>query len=542
MAYNIADLFEHAVDLFPERTAIACGDDQISYAEVEAQANRVAHHLAAHGVSAGSHVGLFCRNSVNAMVAMLAVYKLRAVIINVNYRYTAAEVQYVLDNADVVALIHDRQYAPLVAEAKAGLPNLAHQLVLDDGSVAVFAGTALADALAESSPERDFGERSPDDLYILYTGGTTGQPKGVMWRHEDVWRALGGGISFITGEPLADEFEQARSGEVTGGLVRLALAPLIHGNAQWGALQALFGGDTVVLVPKFDAHEIWKAIEKRRVNVVILIGDAMARPLIEAFKEGGYDASSVYAISSSASLFSQTVKDEYLEAIPHAVITDAVGSSESGFNGISMITKDSAPTTHGPRVTLNSQSIVIDDDGRPVQPGSGVVGRMARSGFIPFGYYKDPEKTKALFVEVDGVRYTVPGDLAVVEADGTMTLLGRGNTCVNTGGEKVFPEEVEGALKSHPDVMDVLVVGVPDGRLGQRVAAIVQPREGATPTFEELSAHVRAAIAGYKVPKSLWLVDAVQRTVSGKADYRWATTYTAEHPEEDLCAQPSASS
>jgi 3-oxocholest-4-en-26-oate---CoA ligase len=542
MAHNIADLFEHAVDLFPDRVAVACADDDITFAELDERANRLAHHLAANGVGPGSHVGLCCRNSIDAIVTMLAVYKLRAVIINVNYRYTAAEIRYVLDNADVVALAHDRQYAGRIDEALPDLPQLKHVVVIEDGSDLPFTGVSITDAVRDAAPGRDFGERSDDDLYILYTGGTTGQPKGVMWRHEDVWRALGGGISFITGEPMKDEWEQARSGEITGGMVRLCIAPLIHGNAQWGALMALFGGDTVVLVPKFDAHEIWKAIERRRVNVVVLIGDAMARPIIEAFHEGGYDASTVYAISSSAALFSQPVKDQYLAALTNVVLTDSIGSSESGFNGISMINKDSAPTKSGPRVKLNVHSIVIDEDNRPVEAGSGVVGRLARTGNIPLGYYKDPVKTASIFVEVEGARYTVPGDMATVEADGSVTLLGRGNTCVNTGGEKVFPEEVETALKAHPDVFDVLVVGMPDETLGQRVAAIVQPRPGATPSYQDLVDHARTQIAGYKLPKSMWLVDAVQRMPTGKPDYRWANTYATEHPNEDLCAPTSATS
>jgi 3-oxocholest-4-en-26-oate---CoA ligase len=542
MALNIADLLEHAVDLYPDRIAVACGDREVTYAELEEHTNRLAHHLAAHGVGVGDHVGLCTRNSIEAIEAMVAVYKLRAVIINVNYRYTAPEIKYVLDNADVVALVHDRQYSDRIAEVLPETPNVAHVVVIDDGSELPFNGIAFDDALAGAAPDRDFGERSPDDLYILYTGGTTGPPKGVMWRHEDIWRSLGGGISFVTGEPLPDEWAQAESGKLTGGLVRLCIAPLIHGNAQWAALAALFGGDTVVLEPKFDAHAVWRAIEKRRVNVVVLIGDAMARPIIEAFREGNYDATSVYAISSSAALFSQTVKNEYLQALPNVVITDAVGSSESGFNGIGMITKDTPPTTRGPRVTLNSQSIVIDDDNRPVQPGSGVVGRMARGGHIPLGYYKDPAKTAAMFVEVDGKRYTVPGDLAVLEEDGTMTLLGRGNTCVNTGGEKVFPEEVEGALKSHPDVFDAVVLGVPDERLGQRVAAIVALREGSSLTFADLDAHARREIAGYKAPRSLWLVERIQRMPTGKPDYRWANSYVSEHPEDDLCAPHSATS
>jgi 3-oxocholest-4-en-26-oate---CoA ligase len=542
MAYNIADLFEHAVDYFPDRLAVACADEEVTYAELEEQANRLAHHLADHGVVAGSHVGMCTRNRLQAIVTMLAVYKLRAALININYRYTANEIRYVLDNADVVALVHERLYSDRVAQALPGASTVKHVVVIDDESDLSFAGTSYEDALAGGRPERDFEQRSNDDHYLLYTGGTTGMPKGVIWRHEDVWRTLGGGINFVTGEPLEDEFAQAEMGKVTGGMVRLCLAPLIHGNAQWAGLMALFGGDTVVLLTQFDPVEVWKAVERRKVNVVVLIGDAMARPMIEAFQAGSYDVSSVYAISSSAALFSQSVKNEYLAALPNTVITDAIGSSETGFMGIGMITKDTEQGVGGPRVSAGRDTIVIDEYNKPLPPGSEEIGRLARGGHIPLGYYKDPEKTERLFVEVDGNRYTVPGDFARHEADGTITLLGRGNTCVNTGGEKVFPEEVEAALMSHPDVFDVLVIGVPDDRLGQRVAAVVEPRPGATPTADDLIEHARAEIAGYKVPRSIWLVDKVQRLATAKADYRWASEYAANHPGEDLCAPRSATS
>ncbi|MDT4894729.1 MAG: 3-oxocholest-4-en-26-oate---CoA ligase, partial [Pseudonocardiales bacterium] len=246
MASNIADLFEHAVDYFPERLAVACGDDEVTYAELEERANRLAHHLADHGVGTGSHVAMCTRNRLQSIVTMLAVYKLRAALINVNYRYTAKEIQYVLDNADVVALVHERTYSDRVAEALPGAPSVKHTVVIEDETELPFAGVSYADALATGRPGRDFEERSGDDHYILYTGGTTGMPKGVMWRHEDVWRTLGGGINFVTGEALQNEFEQAEMGKVTGGMVRLCLAPLIHGNAQWAALMGLFGGDTVV--------------------------------------------------------------------------------------------------------------------------------------------------------------------------------------------------------------------------------------------------------------------------------------------------------
>ena len=542
MAYNIADLFEHAADSFPDRLAVACADDERTYAQLEERANRLAHHLAGHGVGAGSHVGLCTRNRVEAIETMLAVYKLRAVLININYRYTANEIRYVLDNADVVAVVCDREYAARVDEARRELPAVSHVLVVEDGSGAALSGIEYEAALADAKAVRDFEERSGDDRYILYTGGTTGQPKGVIWRHEDVWRTLGGGINFLTGEPLPDEWAQVEAGKASGGMVRLCLAPLIHGNAQWAALMALFAGDTVVLIPQFDAHATWQAVERRRVNVIVLIGDAMARPIIEAFEEKQYDASSVFAVSSSAALFSQSVKNQYLELMPNTVITDSIGSSETGFMGIGMVTKDSELGVGGPRVKLNSDSIVIDEYDKPIPPGSEEIGRLARGGHVPMGYYKDPEKTARLFVEVDGKRYTVPGDFARHEADGSITLLGRGNTCVNTGGEKVFPEEVESALMSHPDVFDVLVIGVPDERLGQRVAAVVELRPGTSPAVEELTGHVRKEIAGYKVPKSLWFVDRVQRLATGKADYRWASTFAAEHPEEDLCAPRSATS
>jgi acyl-CoA synthetase (AMP-forming)/AMP-acid ligase II len=540
MSYNIADLFEHAVDYFPDRLAVACGDDEVTYAELEERANRLAHHLADHGVGAGSHVGMCTRNRLEAIVTMLAVYKLRAALINVNYRYTANEIRYVLENADVVALVHERLYSDRVAEALPGAPSVQHTVVIDDESELSFGGTSYDEALASGRPERDFEARSGDDHYLLYTGGTTGMPKGVIWRHEDVWRTLGGGINFMTGEPLESEFAQAEMGKVTGGMVRLCLAPLIHGNAQWAALMALFGGDTVVLLTQFDPVEVWKAIERRKVNVVVLIGDAMARPMIEAFHQGTYDVSSVYAISSSAALFSQSVKSEYLKALPNAVITDAIGSSETGFMGIGLITKDTEQGIGGPRVSAGKDTIVIDEYGKPIPPGSEDIGRLARGGHIPLGYYKDEEKTARLFVEVDGKRYTVPGDFARHEADGTITLLGRGNTCVNTGGEKVFPEEVEAALMSHPDVFDVLVVGVPDDRLGQRVAAVIEPRPGTAPTFEDLTGHVRREIAGYKVPRSIWLVDKIQRLATGKADYRWAAEFAAGHGDNELVGSAAA--
>jgi acyl-CoA synthetase (AMP-forming)/AMP-acid ligase II len=532
VTFNIADLVEHAVDVVPERVAAICGERTVTYKQLEERANRLAHYLTARGVGKGAHIGVYSRNSIQAVETMLAAYKIRAVAINVNYRYVANELRYIFDDADLVALVHERCYADKVAQAKTN--KLEHVIVVDDDSGVDYSGCEYEEALSQGSPDRDFEPRSPDDTYILYTGGTTGNPKGVLWRHEDVWRVLGGGIDFMSGARIEDEWHQANTG-LQYSLIRFPIPPLIHGATQWGALQSLFSGGTVVFVPQFDAHDVWRTIEKHKAQVILITGDAMARPMIEALQEGNYDTSSVVAIASTAALFSPSVKEQYLSTLPNVVITDSIGSSEAGFSGLSIVQKG-VDYSGGPRVKIDGDNTVIDENNQPVGPG--VVGRLARGGNIPLGYYNDEVKTKALFTEVNGKRYVVPGDFARVEEDGSVTLLGRGNMCVNSGGEKIFPEEVEGALKSHPDVFDALVIGVPDERFGQRVAAVVQPRPDRTPTLSELDAHVRNEIAGYKVPRSLWIVAEIKRSPSGKPDYRWALAHANENePTEQSSAQ-----
>ena len=540
MALNIADLFEHAADAVPDRMAVACGDRHVTYRELDERTTRLAHHLASIGVQPHDHVGLYARNSIEALEALVAIYKLRARAVNINYRYVEDELRYMVRDADLVALVYDRQYAPLVAAVGKDDGTLRGAVVIDDGSApeGEIPGVPYEPALAAQRPERDFGPRSGDDIYLLYTGGTTGYPKGVLWRQQDVWRTLGGGIDFLTGQPLAGEWDQSQKA-LAGGLVKLCTAPLIHGNAQWAALMGLFAGETIVFVPKFDPRDIWESVQRYQVNVLVIIGDAMARPLIEEFAAGGYDASSLLALSSSAALFSPAVREACLATLPNVVITDAIGSSETGFTGISFVSSG-AKTSGGPRVTPGPSTIVIDENGRRV--GTGETGRIARGGYVPLGYYKDEAKTAAMFVEVDGERYVVPGDFARVEEDGTITLLGRGNVCVNTGGEKVFPEEVEGAIKEHPDVFDTLVIGIPDERLGQRVAAIVQPRDGVSLDLASLEAVVRQHVAGYKVPRTVWVTDHIGRTPSGKADYTWARRFADERLTAAAVATPAGGS
>lgn len=429
-------------------------DRGVTYRELEERANRFAHYLSDAGVGPGDHVGVFGRNSMELVETFLAVCKLRATPVNINYRYTGAELRYMFTDADLVALVHDRSLAPLVAAEAAHAPGLRATVVIDDGAgddpglpgppgvpgLRADGAVRYADAVAAGSPSRDFAERSPDDIYVIYTGGTTGYPKGVMWRHEDIWRTLAGGIDFATGVPLADEWEHVRRARAATPMIRLSVAPLIHGAAQVSVFGALFAGDTVVVLPRFDPHELWRGIQEHRVNLLMVIGDAMARPLVEAYRAGGYDASSLLAVTSSGALFSQAVKDQCAALLPGVVFSDAVGSTETGFTGMGLASAG-ATGRGGPSVKPGPDVLVLDDSGRPAGPGQ--TGWLARGGNVPLGYYNDPAKTAALFREVEGRRYVVPGDMARVEKDGCFTLLGRGSTCVNTGGEKVYPEEVE---------------------------------------------------------------------------------------------------
>jgi 3-oxocholest-4-en-26-oate---CoA ligase len=528
MEFNLADLFEHAVDHFAEREYVVAGGQRRTYAELEARSNRLAHHLADQGVGPGDHVGIYAYNCVEWVETLWAVFKLRAVWVNINYRYVADELAYLFDNADLVALVFQREFAPRVAGVREQLPMLRYAVMLDDGSGADTTGVDAVDyeeAIATGSPERDFAPRSPSDLYILYTGGSTGMPKGVVWRHEDVFFALGGGIDVVGGTRVDRPEAMVEKGLAQQPTTSLPIAPLMHGATQWSVMGGSFVGNKTVLVSQFDPLDVWRLVEKERVNLLFITGDAMGRPLIETLDERGvdYDLSSLVAVSSTAAVFSPSVKDQFFERFSDLVLSDSIGASESGANGYSLVQRGKTAMKGGPTVTAVRDSVVLDDELRPVEPGSSVIGKVARKGNIPLEYYKDPEKSAQTFVTApDGTRYSIPGDFATVEADGTITLLGRGSVSINSGGEKIFPEEVEAAVKSHPDVYDAIVVGVPDERWGQRVTAVVQPRDHAVPTIEDVQAHCRTKIAGYKVPRELHLVDAVQRSPSGKPDYPWA--------------------
>ena len=538
MGFNIADLFERAVDAVPDRLALVCGDRRLTYAEFDAEANQMANHLLAEGFGHGDHIGIYGQNSAEWLIAMVAIFKIRAVPININFRYVQDELVYLFDNADLVAVVHGREYIPQIEAVREKVPGVRHYVMIDDSGDAdpsALGSVSWVDAIAGSSPERPVLPRSDDDHYVIYTGGTTGMPKGVVWRHEDVFFALGGGVDAYTNERVTHGHQLAEKAAATENpMVSLNTPPLMHGAAQWGALRFLFEGGTVIFVPRFDPAEVWSAVERDKVNTMMITGDAMARPLVEALEghTDEWDLSSLFVLSSSAAIFSPTVKETMLDLLPNIIIVDAIGSSESGMNGMAVQTKGQTATHGGggPTVQAGRDAVVLDDDLKPLAPGTGTVGKLARGGNIPIGYYKDPEKTAANFViAADGNRYVVAGDFALLEEDGTITLLGRGSVCINSGGEKIYPEEVEGVLKDHPEVYDTLVVGVPDDRWGQAVCAVVQPRHAdAPPSLADLAAHCRTQIAAYKTPRYLVLVDEIHRSPAGKPDYPWATELAKE--------------
>jgi acyl-CoA synthetase (AMP-forming)/AMP-acid ligase II len=525
MELNLADLYESLADAVPERTAAVSGAERWTFRQLDERANQLANALAARGVGRGDHVGLYLYNGIEFLEAVLAAFKLRAVPINVNYRYVEDELAFLMRNADLVALFHSHDLGPRVAAVAAGVPTL--RIVASVGGPPGAGGVAYDELLASGSPARRFGPRSGDDHYIIYTGGTTGMPRGVIWRHEDVFYAgLQGGNP--GGEPLARAEDLAASVLAREApMILLPAAPFIHGTAQWAAWIAWFAGGPVVIAPgkSYDPRVVCRLIEEERVNTLILVGDAMARPLADVLGEPGatHDTSSLMVISSSGAILSDAVKQALQERLPDTLILNNFGATETGHQGTAF--SQGRPTFY-----MDESNTVLGDDLRPVKPGSGVMGKLARKGRLPIGYYNDPEKTAATFLRIDGQRWVVPGDFATVEEDGQITVFGRGAMCINSGGEKIFPEEVESVLKAHASIEDALVVGIPDDRWGQRVAAVVQPRAGAEVTLALVDAHCRAHLAGYKVPRLLRVAERIARHPSGKPDYRWAKEIALTEP------------
>ncbi|MGJ0120329.1 AMP-binding protein [Williamsia sp. MIQD14] len=528
--FNLGDIFETIADAVPDRIAIGYEGVDVSYRELDERSNAMGHLLRDNGIGAGDHVALYLKNSLEHVYAIVALLKIGATAININYRYTATELAYILDNSDAVAALvelpeHQRTLATV-------LPQTAVRSVLVIGDIAPELAAAQNNRvsvgivdLAAYSTARDFPARSGDQHYILYTGGTTGYPKGVVWRHDDFFhKPLSGGNPYGP-EPLADHAAIAHNASTFAPISFLLAAPLMHGAAIYSLFMFFINGGRLVLQRDFVPSAVLDSIEHHGVQIVLIVGDGMGAPLVEEMEhraaQGTLDVSGLLSVTNGGAIWSGAVRDRMRAIKPDLWFRDNFGASETGNDGELIMGADGLL-----RSTSNPALTVLDEKLAPIEPGSEEIGYIARVGRVPVGYHKDPEKSARTFVTLpDGRRAAILGDMGRLDADGGVVFLGRGSGCINTGGEKVFAEEVEAAVQAHPAVHDVLVVGVPDERFGQKVAAVVSVVEGSpTPTLADVQTVCREHIAGYKVPRALTVVDAVKRSPAGKADYTWATS------------------
>jgi fatty-acyl-CoA synthase len=543
---NIAAAHEAIAGAVPDRPCIVFRERRYSYAEVTDRTRRLAHVLHDRGLGARAggraglqgheshqdHLAIYAYNGNEYLEAMLGAYKARLAPVNVNYRYVAEELRHLLADSGARAIVYHSSLAPTLAEVLPDLPALTVLLQIADesGNGLLDGAQWYEDALAAASGERPSwaDEWSPDDLYILYTGGTTGLPKGVLWRQTDIFRTSMGGVNLATAEPWAsldDLVESARG----GGTVVLPAAPFMHGAGHWIAFLATMGGNTVVVqdvVDRLDPKDICSVIQREKVNFLQLVGDAFGRPIVEEMETGSWDLSSLFIVLSGGAALTAPLKERFLAVLPHAMVIDGLGSSEGGGQG-TQISTAGATTSTGTFTPSRGSCVVAEDLSTVLEPGHDGIGWAAKVGEVPLGYLGDAAKTARTFPSIDGVRYSVPGDRARHLVDGSIELLGRDSVTVNSGGEKIFVEEVEAAISHHPDVYDVVVCGRASERWGQEVVAVVQLREGLEGGDDvEASLRDEAArhIARYKLPKDWVFVAKVVRSPSGKADYRWAHT------------------
>lgn len=541
MEFNLAQLHEAIAAAIPDRVCVALPERKVTYGDMAARTRRLAAYLASRGLgcrvervalanheSGQDHVALYLHNCVEYLEGMLGAFKARTAPINVNYRYVDEELIYLLKDARARAIVYHATFAPALARIRSELPLLEVLLQVDDGSGTPLlpGATDYETALASVADSPPTAALSPDDLYVLYTGGTTGMPKGVLWRQADIFvTALGGqtraqsGEEFETLQPIVD-----RAVDGGSGLRVLPSPPFMHGAAHWSALHTFCMGGTVVLPANtrhLDPDDIWGTVERERAQALLIVGDAFGRPLYEGLSRRRYDLSSLSLIISGGAALNAGLKSLFIEAIPGLVVLDAVGSSETGSQAHHMSTRESGASTGTFRTTPNNV-VVSEDMTRVLDPGSPEMGWFARLGRVPLGYLGDAAKTAKTFPVVDGQRCSVPGDRARLREDGTLELYGRDSVTINSGGEKVFAEEVEHALKLHPAVYDAVVVGRPSERWGSEVVAVVRLKPGATASEAELVAECEKHLARYKLPKAFVFREQIVRSPSGKADYRWA--------------------
>jgi fatty-acyl-CoA synthase len=533
-AWNFADVYEAIAPRVPDRPCLLHGERSVTWGELDRRATSLAGDFVAAGLRRQSKVACYLHNGPEYLEAMVAAFKVAMVPVNANYRYGGDELVYLFDNADAEAVVFHARFAELLDGIRPRLPKVRRwYVVADDSGAGPGWATPYEDVAGAGTGSIHGGwARGPDDLLLLYTGGTTGIPKGVMWRQDDLFNVLGAGGNPFIGQPPATSVAElaGRVGPDAPAPVMLVACPLMHGTGQFSALIAMnLGGTVVTLVNRhFDVAELFAAVERHRATNIVIVGQAFAQPMLEHLdaEPGRYDLSSVAVISSSGVMWSQDNREGLLRHMPQALLYDSFGSSEAVGLGASVSAAGVAPETARFMVTENNA--VFTDDGRRVEPGSGEMGMVAVGGYLPVGYYKDEVKTAQTFRELEGRRWSVPGDFATVNADGTIHLLGRGSVCINTGGEKVFPEEVEEALKTHPSVRDAVVVGLPDPRFGETICGVVEPADGAVVDAGQLKAHVTSQLAAYKAPRNVVVVDTIARAANGKVDYRRLKALAAE--------------
>ncbi|MEM1434672.1 MAG: acyl-CoA synthetase [Pseudomonadota bacterium] len=528
--WNYGDLLD-ALDAAvpPNSPALIHGTLIRTWAEFSARSNNLGRHFIEHGFVPDTKVAFYLRNSPAYSELLAACFKARLVHVNVNYRYVADELHYIFDNSDARIICYDREFAPQIDALRSRLPKVGLWLEVGDGEPLNNFAESF-DALAATGAGAPLAiERSEEDLLLLYTGGTTGMPKGVMWTQGDHWRIGRAGAAASPDGSQPDTPQQHIDNVVRRGPgpCLIPCCPMMHGTGLFSAIAMMTQGGCILTLtqPSFDPLELWAAVEQHRATALAIVGDAFGKPMLKVLDDdpGRFQIESLQSMLSSGVMWSPEVKRGLLRHNANMVLTDSFGASEAVGFGRSDTTAEG--TTEIGRFVLGEGCKVFTEDFREVQPGSGEVGFVARSGPIPRGYYKDPEKTAKTFPTVDGVRYSMPGDFCRVEADGSLILLGRGSVCINTAGEKVFPEEVEEVLKTHPSVADALVVGVPDDKWGQMVVAVVEPEPGEHPAPDVLKAHAREQLAGYKTPKQVLLKDDLERASNGKANYKVVTAY-----------------
>ncbi|WP_440713274.1 AMP-binding protein [Gordonia sp. FQ] len=528
MKFNLASVFETVADAVPDRVMLTYEGTGYTYAEMDPRINQVAHLLAGNGIGRDDKVALYLKNSVEHVLALLGMLKIGAVPVNVNYRYTAPELEYIFTNSDAAAVFVELpEHQDMLAGLLPSLPDLRVVVVIGEVTDALRSAVDADESVtlvdfgdvAEQSTERDFPQRNGEELYLIYTGGTTGYPKGVVWQHDDFFRKpISGGNPY---GPARESYEElGREVANFPSLAFLIAAPLMHGAASYSLFTFLSLGGRLILERDFDPESIVANIPRDQTQMILIVGDAMGMPLVEEMEKraGDVDYSSLFMIASGGAIWSKSVRDRFAAVKPELVLRDNFGASESGNDGEIMIDENG-----NLKVPPTDRMMVVDEHfERITTPNE--VGYIARVGNIPLGYYKDPEKTARTFPTMaDGTRISVLGDMGYLDDEANIVFLGRGSQCINTGGEKVYAEEVEAALHGHPAVADALVVPAPDPKYGQRVAAVVQVAEGAAePTLAELQEFCRTSLAGYKVPRTVVFVEEVRRTPAGKADYRWA--------------------